>query len=436
MLQHPLRRRACAARYRGARRVRRVAAGRGAFLDARKAIAHLRASAFPASTAICRGAGIDPARDLIPVAPAAHYHMGGVATDANGPHLARRPVGGRRSRLDRRARRQSPCVEFAARSRGLCGAHRRGHRRPAPCDAAARTARAPRGARRRVVTDAAREQAPARSHVGACRRRPRPATAWRTRWRNRRHRARLRAQLPQLRNMATAALLITAAACSRSESRGGHFRSDYPNTDPQQATAHLHHAGRSARAIAAARARASRASAPHDLPALPRRLPLAARDRRGGDARARRRSRPRRRRHLDRDGAGGHARRAPSSSRARPARSPDCRWSRRRLRKLDPAIRSRRIMRDGAAVAAKTDADDDRRRCARHAGGGAHGAEFPRPPLRHRHRAAAVRHADRAHARRASAARGKPRRACAPCKNTRCAAAAASTIASGSMTRS
>ena len=36
------------------------------------------------STAYCREAGIDPARDLIPVAPAAHYHMGGVATDANG----------------------------------------------------------------------------------------------------------------------------------------------------------------------------------------------------------------------------------------------------------------------------------------------------------------------------------------------------------------
>ena len=29
-------------------------------------------------------AGIDPARDLIPVAPAEHYHMGGIAVEANG----------------------------------------------------------------------------------------------------------------------------------------------------------------------------------------------------------------------------------------------------------------------------------------------------------------------------------------------------------------
>jgi L-aspartate oxidase len=31
-----------------------------------------------------------------------------------------------------------------------------------------------------------------------------------------------------LRNMATAALLVAASAFSRRESRGGHFRSDYP----------------------------------------------------------------------------------------------------------------------------------------------------------------------------------------------------------------
>ncbi len=33
---------------------------------------------------MCQKAGIDPARQLIPVAPAAHYHMGGIATDARG----------------------------------------------------------------------------------------------------------------------------------------------------------------------------------------------------------------------------------------------------------------------------------------------------------------------------------------------------------------
>ena len=43
------------------------------------------------------------------------------------------------------------------------------------------------------------------------------------------------------------------------------------------------------------------------LPALPRRLPLAARDRRRRHARARRGPRPRRRRHVDRDHSGGHA---------------------------------------------------------------------------------------------------------------------------------
>jgi L-aspartate oxidase len=43
------------------------------------------------------------------------------------------------------------------------------------------------------------------------------------------------ARMPQLRNMATAALLITAAALRREESRGGHFRSDHPSTDSAQA---------------------------------------------------------------------------------------------------------------------------------------------------------------------------------------------------------
>lgn len=39
---------------------------------------------FPTITAYCRSAGIDPAHDLIPVAPAAHYASGGVRTDLAG----------------------------------------------------------------------------------------------------------------------------------------------------------------------------------------------------------------------------------------------------------------------------------------------------------------------------------------------------------------
>lgn len=39
---------------------------------------------FPTITASCRAAGIDPRDDLIPVAPAAHYQCGGVATDTHG----------------------------------------------------------------------------------------------------------------------------------------------------------------------------------------------------------------------------------------------------------------------------------------------------------------------------------------------------------------
>lgn len=39
---------------------------------------------FPSITAACRSAGIDPARDRIPVAPAAHYACGGVVADLDG----------------------------------------------------------------------------------------------------------------------------------------------------------------------------------------------------------------------------------------------------------------------------------------------------------------------------------------------------------------
>ncbi|HJQ19098.1 MAG TPA: L-aspartate oxidase [Gemmatimonadaceae bacterium] len=57
--------------------------GRRVFLDARK-LAPVFARRFPGILALCRARGIDPRRDLIPVTPAAHYMMGGIATDLCG----------------------------------------------------------------------------------------------------------------------------------------------------------------------------------------------------------------------------------------------------------------------------------------------------------------------------------------------------------------
>jgi L-aspartate oxidase len=61
-----------------------IARGGRVFLDARMALGDRFPMRFPLIDALCREAGVDPARQLIPVAPAVHYHMGGVATDENG----------------------------------------------------------------------------------------------------------------------------------------------------------------------------------------------------------------------------------------------------------------------------------------------------------------------------------------------------------------
>ncbi|HLZ65308.1 MAG TPA: L-aspartate oxidase [Aliidongia sp.] len=59
-------------------------AGRRVFLDGTATIGARFPSRFPAITAVCRAAGIDPATMPIPIRPAAHYHMGGIMTDEQG----------------------------------------------------------------------------------------------------------------------------------------------------------------------------------------------------------------------------------------------------------------------------------------------------------------------------------------------------------------
>lgn len=54
------------------------------YLDLRHLDAGHISRRFPTISAICRMQGLDLARDLVPVAPAAHYCMGGIATDTYG----------------------------------------------------------------------------------------------------------------------------------------------------------------------------------------------------------------------------------------------------------------------------------------------------------------------------------------------------------------
>jgi L-aspartate oxidase len=211
-----------------------LAAGRGAFLDARTAIGAAFAARFPGVHDYCRDAGIDPARDLIPVAPAAHYHMGGVLTDANGRTSleglwAAGEVASTGAHGANRLASNSllEAAVYAARIAedigGLAPATRTQTMPEPQRQATAPAAIAPE---REWVLRALMS-----SHVGVVRTGEGLTTALAEIARLEREWTRV----PQLRNMATAALLVAAAALQRTESRGGHFRSDCPTSDPQQA---------------------------------------------------------------------------------------------------------------------------------------------------------------------------------------------------------
>ncbi len=200
------------------------AAGRGAFLDCRGRIGAAMAEEFPTVHASCKAAGIDPATDLIPIAPAAHYHMGGVATDAS----ARSSIAGLRA------------IGEAA-STGLHGANRLASN--SLLEAVVMAARAAED----VLGEAAARGggAPAAGPVydpeldrGAL------ASLQETMTANLgvvRSADSLKAALRQieaqgagarayspLANMCDTARMMAVSACFRKESRGGHYRTDFP----------------------------------------------------------------------------------------------------------------------------------------------------------------------------------------------------------------
>jgi L-aspartate oxidase len=169
---------------------------------------------FPNVVASLREAGLDPTSELIPVAPAAHYMMGGIVADLHS-----------RSTLPGLyAVGESSCT-------GLHGANRLASNSLSECFVFAR----------RAVEDALSRPAEARAapserELQALRELPAPASAD----------AAVRAALwrdagvvrtPEglgelLGNPHPLARLIAACALARAESRGAHLRADHPERDP------------------------------------------------------------------------------------------------------------------------------------------------------------------------------------------------------------
>lgn len=202
------------------------------FLDATRLGAEVFLRRFPGVRAACLAVGIDPARQPIPVAPAAHYHCGGVLTDLRGRtsvpglyavgEVARTGLHGANRLASNSLLEGLVMGERAADA--IAAAHPRGQRPPQPGSASGRE-RLPVAAdlvtlRRLMSRHAAigRDQAGlSAAQAGIARSAMRHLPASRAG-----HEAAF---------LTLAARAVLAAAADRAESRGCHVRTDFPGRD-------------------------------------------------------------------------------------------------------------------------------------------------------------------------------------------------------------
>ena len=227
--------------------------GGGVFLS----LAHLEAShirdRFPTITDMCRHVGLDLSRDPIPVGPAAHYLMGGIDTDE----------WGRTSLLGLFAAGEAACTGVHGANRlasnslleGLVFGARAASAMVKPPEAAPLKANRKMGSGWVLSVRAAEKLS--RSLVSEI-----PDLMWKSAglFRTREsltetvlgldeayasemahdaHSARSNADDWRRRNLVTIARLIARAALRREESRGGHFRQDFPTRDDRNWKFHV-----------------------------------------------------------------------------------------------------------------------------------------------------------------------------------------------------
>ena len=169
---------------------------------------------FPNVVTALRHAGIDPERELIPVAPAAHYMMGGIATDIH----ARATLAGLH------AVGECSCT-------GLHGANRLASNSLTECFVFG--ARAARSAAAQPEPDPAAVAEFASARDAAAESQPVSPSSREALWRD----AGLERDAAGLRELAAdphpLVRLIAQCALARTESRGAHQRRDFPDRDPR-----------------------------------------------------------------------------------------------------------------------------------------------------------------------------------------------------------